>query len=94
MSNQNNTDLLERGYELAERVLGTGHDKQIFQAIEDNDFKKLERLIKDVESQEELAWSEQFDEMTDERAEAMYAEAERRRDERRENGLTGANDVY
>lgn len=74
MSNQNNTDLLEKAYEIAERVLGTGTDKQIFQAIENNDLKEVERLIKEVEYAEELAWAEQFKPMTDETAEAIYDE--------------------
>ena len=74
MSNQSNTDLLEKAYEIAERVLGTGTDKQISQAIENNDLKEVERLIKEVEYQEELAWAEQFKPMTDETAEAIYDE--------------------
>lgn len=94
MSNEANTQLLDKAYEIAERVLGTGQDKQIFKAIENNDLKEVERLIKEVEYQEELAWAEQFKPMTDETLEDMYSSAEFQRDARREDGQLGANDVY
>ncbi len=47
MSHENNTELLEQGYELAEEITNhpSGYDKAILKAIEDNDLDKLRYLI-------------------------------------------------
>lgn len=51
MSNQVNTQLLERAHEAAEYVLGTVREGEIYRAIEDSDLKELERLVSEVEAQ-------------------------------------------
>ena len=50
MSNQNNTDLLERAHEAIEFTLGTTREKELYRAIEDGDLKELERLVTEVEN--------------------------------------------
>lgn len=94
MSTEANTQLLERAKEVCTYFEGTAREDVILRAIEDGNLGKLMIEVKQGEDEIMRQEYQNDDYMTDERAEAMYEEAERKRDELREDGLLGANDVY
>ena len=74
MSNQINTNLLERASVVATIYEGTWVDKAIENAIANNDLVLLEYIVRESERDIEEAESRNDDPMTDERAEAIYDE--------------------
>lgn len=79
MSNNINTQLLERAQEMIEFWTGTQYAQRIEFVLNLGDLDELERLVREAESgaYQELkneAYSEAQDEMTDERAQVMYKE--------------------
>ncbi len=94
MSQEINTQLLERAKEIADYYTGTVVEDAIYNAIADNNLGRLMVLVQEAENEMFRSEFINDDPMTDERAEAMYTEAENARDARREDGMLGANDVF
>jgi hypothetical protein len=58
MSDNSNTELLERAYIIKEQYLGTYLPEAIDKAIEDNDLKRLEFMIREAELEQDK-WEHQ-----------------------------------
>lgn len=82
MSNQVNTELLERAAEVITYFEGTDLDLAVQRAIDNNELEILAYLVQEAEAEifrqdhirDFVADDGMKDEMTDERAEAMYVE--------------------
>lgn len=86
MSNNINSQLFERAAECISYFEGKLPAKLIQKDLDNNDLESLFQHVKEAESVMFQLEYEDDDQMTPERAEAMYEEAENLRDSMREDG--------